>query len=119
MATRRPIPIKPTPRRDRREIPSAATTLVFCLFMVALLIVSAWWGLSHLLPTEADRRPERIVTHETLAPTYTYNGEVIRWYVLVDPDTSVQYLVNDRGGCCPRLDQYGNVIGVQTWNEYD
>ena len=24
----------------------------------------------------------------------------------------IQYLVNDRGGCCVRLDSYGNVMGV-------
>ena len=35
-----------------------------------------------------------------------------RWYVLVDPDTDVEYLVNDRGGCCPRLSPNGTVIGV-------
>lgn len=52
------------------------------------------------------------MTHDSLAPTYTYDGEVIRWYVLVDPDTDVQYLVNDRGGCCVRLDAYGRPMGV-------
>lgn len=53
-----------------------------------------------------------LVTHDSLAPTHTYDGEVIRWYVLVDPDTQVQYLVNDRGGCCARLDGFGGVMGV-------
>lgn len=52
------------------------------------------------------------VTHDSLAQTYTHDGEVIRWYVLVDPDTSVQYLVNDRGGCCPRLNVDGTTMGV-------
>lgn len=119
MATRRPIPVRPTPRRGKREVPSTATALVFSLFMVALLVVSLWWGISHLQPEDEGRQQEATVTHDSLAPTYTYDGEIIRWYVLVDPDSSVQYLVNDRGGCTPRLDQYGNIIGVQTWNDYD
>lgn len=113
MAQRYPTP---TPRDGKqRNVPSSATTIVFCLFMLALLSFSVWWGLTHVLPTEAERRPEKVIMHDSLAPTYTYDGEIIRWYVLVDPDTSVQYLVNDRGGCTPRLDQFGNVIGVQTW----
>ena len=52
------------------------------------------------------------MTHDSLAPTYTYDGEIIRWYVLQDPDYGIEYLVNDRGGCYPRLDPHGNVIGV-------
>ena len=113
MAQRYPTP---TPRDGKqRNVPSSATKIVFRLFMLALLSFSVWWGLTHVLPTEAERRPEKVIMHDSLAPTYTYDGEIIRWYVFVDPDTSVQYLVNDRGGCTPRLDQFGNVIGVQTW----
>lgn len=108
---RKPISTRPTPRR-RQDVPSNATTALFCLFMIALLALSVWWGMAHLLPTEAEQRP---IMHDSLAPTYTHDGEIIRWYVFTDPDSSVQYLVNDRGGCTPRLDQYGNVIGVQTW----
>lgn len=40
------------------------------------------------------------------------NSTVIHRYVLQDPDYGIEYLVNDRGGCYPRLDPYGNVIGV-------
>lgn len=53
------------------------------------------------------------MTHDSLTPTITHDGGAIRRYVLVDPDTEVQYLVNDRGGCCPRLDSYGRVMGVR------
>ena len=41
-----------------------------------------------------------------------YDGEIIRWYVLQDPDYGIEYPVNDRGGCYPRLDPYGSAIGV-------
>ena len=51
--------------------------------------------------------------HSSLGGTHTYDGELIRWYVFVDPDSQVQYLVNDRGGCCPRLDGFGHAIGTQ------
>jgi len=105
---------RPTPRSPKARPTSAAVALVaMMLFAVLALVVS--WALSHDLPTEAEQRPERVITHDSLAPTYTYDGEVIRWYVLIDPDTDVQYLVNDRGGCTPRLDQYGGIIGVQSY----
>lgn len=110
MGSRRPTP------RGRREVPSNAATIAFCLLMIALIAFAATWGMTHTLPTEAEQRPVRKITHDSLAPTYTYDGEIIRWYVLTDPDTSVQYLVNDRGGCTPRLDQYGNIIGVQDYD---
>ena len=108
----------PTPRGGKSEKPSMVTTLAFCLFMAGLMAVSLWWGLTNLTPSEAERR-EGIRTHDSLAATYTYDGEVIRWYVFTDPDSSVQYLVNDRGGCTPRIDQYGNIVGVQTWSDYE
>lgn len=110
MGSRRPTP------RGRREVPSNAATIAFCLLMIALIAFAATWGMTHTLPTEAEQRPVRKITHDSLAPTYTYDGEIIRWYVLTDPDTSVQYLVNDRGGCTPRLDQYGNIIGGQDYD---
>ena len=110
MGSRRPTP------RGRREVPSNAATIAFCLLMIALIAFAATWGMTHTLPTEAEQRPVRKITHDSLTPTYTYDGEIIRWYVLIDPDTSVQYLVNDRGGCTPRLDQYGNIIGVQGYD---
>lgn len=105
----RPTSREPEPR------PGGLAVALVTLLLFAILGGSLWWGLAHELPTEAERRPTATIRHDSLAPTYTYDGEVIRWYVLVDPDTSVQYLVNDRGGTCPRLDKYGNVIGVETW----
>ena len=92
-------------------------TLLGVILVLAALALCLMIGQKLGPRSEAEQRPVATITHDSLAPTYTYDGEVIRWYVLIDPDTSVQYLVNDRGGCCPRLDQYGNVIGVQTWKE--
>lgn len=68
------------------------------------------------MPTESLKAQEHRVTHDSLASTYTFDGELtIRWYVFTDPETDVQYLVNDQGGCTPRLDEYGNVIGIHAW----
>ena len=101
---------RPTPRRRGRR-PGDVATALFCLLMLALLGISLWVGLSGA--GEHDKtHAVRAVTHDSLAPTYTYDGEGIRWDVLVDPDTEVQYLVNDRGGCCARLDAYGRPMGV-------
>lgn len=46
-------------------------------------------------------------THDSLDGTLTADGSYIRWYVFTDPDTGIEYLVNDRGGCTPRLDSAG------------
>ena len=45
---------------------------------------------------------EPTIRHDSLDVTRTYDGGMIRWYVFVDPDTQIEYLVNDRGGCCRR-----------------
>lgn len=107
---------RPSPRRDKpRTYPSDAAVWVLMVILSAILVGSCIWGFTHELPKEAERRPQNVIKHDSLAPTYTYDGEIIRWYVLIDPDTGVQYLVNDRGGCTPRLDQYGNIMGLQVY----
>ena len=103
-----------TPRRPRKRPSDLAVALV-CMLLVGLLGLFTWIGMKLTQPAEEEPKqelPTHRVTHDSLAPTYTYDGEVIRWYVLVDPDFGIQYLVNDRGGCCVRLDSYGNVMGV-------
>ena len=105
---------RPTPRKQQHR-PSDMATVFICLLVIAALGFCAWLGMTSTLPTD-EQKPVRKITHDSLAPTYTYNGELtIRWYVFTDPDTNVQYLVNDLGGCTPRLDEYGNVMGVQSW----
>lgn len=106
---------RPTPRGDARR-PSDLAVASVCVAMILVLGFLAWIGYMTTRP-EAAEEPELpthevLTTHDSLAPTYTYDGEIIRWYVLVDPDFGIQYLVNDRGGCCVRLDSYGNVMGV-------
>ena len=112
MAAHKPIPARrPTPRREP-EHPSVGAVLLLAIVLFCALAGAVWVCKDMHIPTEAERREEaHAIKHDSLAPTYTHDGEVIRWYVLVDPDTSIQYLVNDRGGCCPRLDRYGNVMG--------
>ena len=41
--------------------------------------------------------------HDSLTSTLTNDGSYMYWYVLIDPETGVEYLVNSRGGCTPRL----------------
>ena len=95
-------------------MPSDLATAAFCLLMLTLLGISVFFGMAKVEQTQAEKHAAAAhkVTHDSLAPTYTYDGDVIRWYVLVDPDTDVEYLVNDRGGCCPRPSPDGTVIGV-------
>lgn len=63
--------------------------------------------------TEAhEEAPAPKITHDSLAPTYTYDGDIIRTYVFTDPDSGVQYLVSDKGGITPRLGKNGHIIGV-------
>lgn len=102
-----------TPRKPRKRPSDLAVALV-CMLLIGLIGLFSWLGmrLVHQPEEETQELPTHRVTHDSLAPTYTYDGEVIRWYVLVDPDFGIQYLVNDRGGCCVRLDSYGNVMGV-------
>lgn len=96
---------QPTPRDTTRKVPSTRSTVLFTLLIVACFSVLLWACLYCREAKEADARPEHVITHDSLGVNYTYNGEEIRWYVFTDPDTGEQYLVNDRGGCTPRLDK--------------
>lgn len=94
-------------------MPSSASVVLFCFLMVAILLGALWWGFNLDVPTEGERREaEKLIKHDSLAPTYTHDGEIIRWYVFCDPDTGLQYLVNDRGGCCPRNSKDGMQMGT-------
>ena len=87
-----------------------------CATLILAIGLLVWLACAWGVPEEEEEPElpthEVLTTHDSLAPTYTYDGEIIRWYVLEDPDFGIQYLVNDRGGCCVRLDSYGNVMGV-------
>ena len=99
----------PTPR-NKRDLPPAKFAILFALLCLAVFAAIQWTSGCKKVADESDEKPT--ITHSSLAPTYTYDGEVIRWYVFTDPDEGVQYLVNDRGGCCPRLDRNGEQMGT-------
>ena len=105
MAGGRPTPREPEPR------PSGCAVILVAALLVSILAMVLWLGSEFLeVPTEAEQRPNP--THDSMTVSWTHDGEAIRWYVMIDPDTGIQYVVNDRGGCCSRLDRYGNVMGV-------
>lgn len=93
----------PSPRHDR--VPSDGATAA--MFVVSVLVIGALaaWAYAErhaqMEPQPATPTP----THDSLTVNWTHDGEAIRWYVMTDPDTGVQYLVNDRGGCCRREDR--------------
>lgn len=106
---------EPYPRRRKERPSAAAVVLLVCLIgaiLSTILLISI--TTQEPLPDEAPTPPvEAKITHDSLAPIYTYDGEIIRTYVFTDPEKGVQYLVNDRGGMTPRLDTNGHIIGVQ------
>lgn len=108
MAGGRPTPREPEPR------PSGCAVILVAALLVSILAMVLWLGSEFLeVPTEAEQRPEHVITHDSMCATYTYDGEVVRWYVMVDPDTGAQYVYNDHSWVqTPRLDRYGNVMGV-------
>lgn len=103
----------PRPRTDAepRDLPPFSLVLLFVIVMAVAMGTTV-----HAVRTsraQADESPT--ITHDSLAPTYTYDGEVIRWYVFVDPDTGVQYLYNDHSWVAtPRLDRDGEQMGALT-----
>ena len=108
------------PRRDwvercpPRRRPSDLAVAAVCILAIGFLGLCAWAGMALVKPAEKEgtELPTQRVTHGSMCATTIYDGELIRWYVMVDPDYRIQYLANDRGGCCVRLDSDGNVMGV-------
>lgn len=54
------------------------------------------------MEAEKEEASKHVITHDSLTAIHTYNGEIIRFYVMVDPDTGRQYLVGDNGSMCLR-----------------
>lgn len=86
--------------------------VAFAAGMAVLLFAAIRFCLTHDLPTEAEQRPEHILTHEPLAQTYTQDGGVIRLYVVTDPDYGTQYVVDEGGHPTPRIGSDGRVVGT-------
>lgn len=89
---------RPTRRHDDTGISSVAAALTCVLLFGVVAAVVAF--LVRNVNESATRQPRQ--THDSMTVTHTYNGESIRYYVMTDPDTDVQYIVNDRGGMCVR-----------------
>ena len=87
----------PSSRYDSRPSDAGTALLLVLVFaFVAICGYLAWRATAGFT--------ERAVRHDepkSLAVTRT-GVATIRWYVMTDPETGVQYLVNDRGGCVPR-----------------
>ena len=101
-------------RYPSQRRPGDLAVALVCVLLIGLLGLCAWLGMALAAPKaeEEAELPTHRVTHDSMCVTYTYDGEMIRWYVMIDPDYQIQHLVNDRGGCCVRLDSNGNVMGV-------
>ena len=105
--------------REREQNFNARSTITVCavvLIMFVISIATVMYLVRTDTPTES---PSKFDMHDSMTVTRTFDGEKIRWYVMTDPDTQVQYVVNDRGGCCPRLDEYGRVMGTHEEVEYE
>lgn len=82
--------------------------LPFFGLVVSLLVLV---GLAAVILTSNDP-PE--IRHDSLDATLTQDGTHVSWYVFIDPDTGVEYLVNDRGGCTQRLDKNGEQMVISS-----
>lgn len=103
-----------TPRSTpARDVPIGWLTAGICIFLV-IAVCSFIYGLWHQTNEAAHQYSKN---HSSLTVTYTYDGQMIRWYVMVDPDTGVEYLVNDLGGTTPRLSATNNTLLAPKRNE--
>ena len=91
-------------RPHKRTDGVSAWRAVLGIIVLTMSAIGLALWMSHKV--ESRRRATPYPSHDSLGPTYLYDGQsVIRWYVFTDPDSGVQYLVNDRGGCTPRLER--------------
>lgn len=98
-----------------RKRPSASVVvLMICLIGLALSVALLFWihateGAD--LPDEAPA-PEvmREVPDNSIGSIVMRDGEVMFLYVFPDPETGVEYLINDRGGMEKRTDNTGRVM---------
>lgn len=99
-------------RGTRRRDTDYSGGVVVVVVVLILSMLGVFFGILAKQTNDAATGKARKQAHDSLTATATYDGQLIRWYVLIDPDTGMQYLVNDRGGCCPRLDADGEQMGV-------
>lgn len=101
-------------RRKRRRAEGWRSACVAILIIILLAMVAAYstYRFSHRAAERAVPKvqEDQGVRYVPISETETNDG-TIQWFEFVDPKTRVHYLVNDRGGCLYRLDEYGNVMG--------
>lgn len=93
----------PAPRHD--VVPSNGYTAMIALVAITLILgigVWVWLIQSGVFEESEVTDTEHLIAHDSMTAIHTYDGETIRFYVMTDPDTQLQYIVNDRGGMCLR-----------------
>ena len=70
---------------------------IVAIILLALLIAFSIAG-STVKPADAD-----LPKQDSLAATFTAEGDSIKLYVIIDPDSGIEYLVSDHGGITPRV----------------
>lgn len=94
----------------RKEVQMTGCGVVVVVVLMVGALVGFCLALAYEVNKEATAKPKQ--THDSMTVTDTYNGEKIRYYVMIDPDTGLQYVVNDRGGMCPRYNRDGEQMGA-------
>ena len=77
--------------------------LIFMLLVVTFGVAFVCFG--PIIQGKAD-----LPRMDSLAATFTADGDCIKLYVIRDPDTGLEYLVSDHGGITPRLGYNEHVI---------
>ena len=95
----------PGPRHDSVPSTSMTALLVFAIILFVSVITMFLYNKNETTQTTNIDAPSHLITHDSLTAVHTYDGETIRFYVMTDPDTGKQYLVDDRGGMCLREEQ--------------
>ena len=72
------------------------------ILLVLMMMLTAF-GIIYVCLGSVGKSSADLPRMEPLTATFTSEGDSIKAYVLVDPDTRVQYLVTDHGGITPRL----------------
>ena len=102
-------------RRKARQAENYRGATIAIVVILLLAIVAAFSTDKFFSSTSRDNdapmvHEDQHVRYKPISTTDTNDGEV-EWFSFRDPETGIVYLVNSLGGCYPRLDRYGNVMG--------
>lgn len=90
-----------------------AATIVVAIVVYVLTLCVSIGRLCSNGPTTSQESQSTSKRHDAMTCTYDNKGNRTNYYVMVDPDTGIQYVVNDKGGMCPRLRKDGTVFGTE------